>query len=764
MKQTPTRSLSASHAAVALIVLAMPLKTVSAQQADPPQAVVELPAVVITTPSPVKGKKPVKAVASGPGSESPASQGSESQPQPVVAAAPLDPVPGLVIVDDAFIPVTFVTEREILARQTATVADALATKPGISASSFAPGASRPVIRGLDNSRVRIQENGIGSHDVSALSEDHAVPIDPFAADHIEVVRGPAALRFGGPAMGGVVAVENQRIPTVMPRNGFSGEVRGGLSSGDEGRDGAFKATAGSRGVVVHADGFRRSAEDYATPKGRETNSFVDSEGLSAGASYIWRSGFIGISINRIKSLYGIPGEEAAEGLNPRIDLVQDKVQAKGEWHVQDSGVDAIRFWFGASDYEHDELAIHDPDHDKGFEIGSHFTNREQEARVEIQHLPVGTMFGDMNGAIGVHWGNRRTRGQSFEGESLLEPAHTRSLAGFWFEELDLNRWLRLQAAARIEHTTVDGRGWAEFAEHGHAFHAHDFEGRRSFTPLSGSLGMLYELPFSTVARLTGQYVERAPEAAELFSKGLHEATGTFEVGNPFLDIEKAATLEAGLKKAAGALRFDASVYATRFNGFIYRQATGLECDPASHNGHFHCDPHGAGGNGGHGHDHAFDLMYFDQRNATFVGAEIAVQYDVARLWKGVWGIDGQYDFVHARFDNGENVPRIPPHRLGGGLYYKDTNWFARAGLLHAFDQNRIGAGEIATPGYTLVSAELSYTAELDPADGLGKTVTLGIRGDNLANDEVLNHASFKRREEVVLPGASVRVFGSISLN
>jgi iron complex outermembrane receptor protein len=154
------------------------------------------------------------------------------------------------------------------------------------------------------------------------------------------------------------------------------------------------------------------------------------------------------------------------------------------------------------------------------------------------------------------------------------------------------------------------------------------------------------------------------------------------------------------------------------------------------------------------------LALFDQRDARFYGVEIAAQYDIAPVWKGVWGIEGQYDFVNAEFSNGDNVPRIPPHRLGGGLYYRDLNWFARAGVLHAFDQDRFALEEIATPGYTLVSAELSYTTEV----ARGTAMTIGLKGENLADDEVLNHASFKRRDEVLLPGASVRLFGSIKLN
>ena len=170
------------------------------------------------------------------------------------------------------------------------MADALQYRPGITGSNFAPGANRPVIRGLDNFRVRVQENGIGSHDVSALSEDHAVPIDPFSADQIEVVRGPgdAALRLAGDRRRGE---RHQRShPQVIPPRGFSIETRGGLNSVDRGADGAFKVTAGSGNFAVHADAFKRHAGDYDTPHGRMANSFVDSEGFSVGGSLIGRPG------------------------------------------------------------------------------------------------------------------------------------------------------------------------------------------------------------------------------------------------------------------------------------------------------------------------------------------------------------------------------------------------------------------------------------------------------------------------------------------
>lgn len=711
-------------------------------QATVPQAQTPLPGIVVTAPSPVVKRRPAaRTLPSQPVTDSAQDETADSSFDSVF--------PGTLIVsDDAFAPVMVTTAQELEAARGATITDTLQSKPGISGSTFAAGANRPIIRGLDNFRVRIQENGIGSHDVSALSEDHAFPIDPFAADRVEVVRGPATLRYGSHAIGGVVAVENERIPTSVPAGGFLSEARGGLSSVDDGRDGAFKVTAGGAGFVVRADGFKRQTDDYDTPRGKQLNTFVDSEGFSIGTSYIWQSGFVGVAFSRFSSLYGIPGEEALEA-RPRIDMTQDKVTSKGEWRVRDYGIEAIRYWFGASDYAHNEVIFEEAvGHDI---VGTRFTNTEQEARFEVQHLPVATGLGELRGAAGVQWGHRKVAGIAVDEpiDALLSPATTNTAAAFLFEELQLTRQLRLQAAARIELANVTGQGLLDVSDPSNPV---AFAGERSFTPFSASLGALYELPLGVVARLTGQYVERAPDAAELFSKGVHEATGTFEIGNPLLEKESASTIELGFKRAQGQFRFDASVYYSKFYGFIYKQLTGVDC----------AETLATCGDGNPDNDLA--QILYQQRAATFYGAELAAQYDILPIWRGVLGIDTQYDFVRAQFANGENVPRIPPHRLGGGIYYRDANWFARAGVLQAFRQDEIGANEIETPGYTLVSAQLSYTTKLEQGPGWASEMTIGIKGENLADDVVLNHASFKRREDVLLPGANVRLFGSIKLN
>jgi iron complex outermembrane receptor protein len=698
----------------------------------------QLPAIVVTTPSPIAKAtrtEPAKPARKGAGKTA---QPSPSQPAPGEVPA-VTATPGLLIVDDSFVPLTVVPEREIVASPGATITDALQSRPGLTGTTFAPGADRPIVRGFDSYRVRTQENGIGTHDVANLSEDHAVPIDPNAAEQIEVVRGPATLRYGSQAIGGVVDVTNSRIPDFVPRQGFIAETRGGLSSVDRSWDSAFKVTAGAGNFAVHADGFKREAEDYDTPAGRQLNSFVNSQGYSVGSSYVGIQGFFGVAYSRFESLYGIPGKDAA-GERTRIDLGQDKITSKGEWRVRDYGLEAIRFWLGATDYAHNEIGFESGSAD----IGSRFTNKEIEGRLEVQHLPVATSLGELRGAVGVQSGAQRLEGRSFEGDSLLDPAHTQSVAGFWFEELALTPALRLQAAVRLEHTTVDGRGLLDPADP----LTPTISRERDFTPVSASVGILYDLPFGVVARLNGQYVERAPAAGELFSKGAHDATGTFEIGNINLEKEKARTVELGFRRAKGALRFDASAYYTQFDGFIFKQVTGVRCGGTIDS----C-----------GVEDELDQVVFQQRNATFYGAEITTQYDVAKIWHGVWGVEGQYDFVHATFDDGENVPRIPPHRLGGGLYYHDAAWLARLDLLHAFRQDQIGLNETPTSGYNLLNAELSYTTTTNRNGQVQPVMTIGVKGENLLNDDARNSASFKK-DEILLPGANVRLFGILRFN
>jgi iron complex outermembrane recepter protein len=655
----------------------------------------------------------------------------------------------LTVIDRAFSTVTFVPASELLSNGGKTLGDQLSSLPGITNSGFAPGAAvRPVIRGLDNFRVRIQENGIGSQDVSDLGEDHGVPIDPLAAQRVEVVRGPATLRYGSTAIGGVVSVENNRIPSFLIAEGFKSETRTSFSSVDRGREGSTMLDARAGNVVVHADIYTRRSEDYSIPKspltgGKQLNSSVQSNGQALGGSYFLpnNAGFMGLSFSHFTSLYGIPGADAAS--KTRIDMEQFKLSGKGEFNIGAGFIETIRYWAGGSIYKHKEEGLNGIG---AFETGAIFKNREAEARLEAKLMPLDTSLGRLSTAIGIQAG-RQQLGTAGEAGGLLQPTDTQTIAAYIFNELQLAPKTRFQAAARIEQARVKGNG-AIFPVDllGSSGAQIDDPRTRRFTPVSASLGLLQDLPFGFIGSVTGQYVERAPRAPELYSRGAHDAPGTFEIGNPNLRKEVAKTIEIGLRRSAGPLRFDAALYATQYKGFIYRRSTGIRCD----------DDFASCGTGTE-----LAQVAYSQRNATFVGGEFKTQYDLVEIHSHVFGLEAQYDFVRARFSGRENAPRIPPQRVGGGFYWRGgDNWTAKITLLHAFAQKDIAPEETSTKGYNLLNAELSYRTKFMSASMGPIEVTAGIAGSNLLNETIRNHVSF-RKDEVVQPGRGVRGFVSV---
>lgn len=692
-----------------------------------------------------------------------------SAPSPIQrqgAPAPAETLQGtLPIVTDQFATVTVIPNEQLRRNGSATLGDLLFDKPGITGSSFAPGASsRPIIRGLDVNRVRIQENGVGANGASDLGEDHFVPVDPLTADRVEVIRGPATLRYGSQAIGGVVETFNNRIPTEIPWRGISSEFRGGVSSVDKGVDGALLLDAGSNNIAMHADVFGRSTQDYRVPhypyltapdpadlpnatqpgafNGRQPNSATVTKGSSLGASYIFNEGYLGFAVVQNNALYHIPGAEP-ESNRTRIDARQTKVLTKGEWRAPNDVIDALRFWGGVTDYKHNELGLGDPTDFASDGVRQTFTNKEQEGRIEAQLAPFNLRFAALTTALGVQAGHQELTAPSPDGIGLWDPNRNTRIAGYIFNELKFSESTKAQIAGRIEQVNLSGIS-REF----------DATGLISstavaprYTPKSASIGLIQDLPLDLVGSITAQYVERAPKPAELFSGGGHDATATFDKGNPDLGIEAAQSLEVGLRRAKGPFRFEATAYVTKFKGFIYRRLTGDTCDAAGV-----CGP-GAG---------ELNEAIYAQADALFRGAELQSQWDVAPLGSGVIGIENQFDVVRATFSDGSNVPRIPPVRLGGGVYWRDANWFARVKLLHAFAQNNIASiAETTTPSYDDLRAEVSYTIKRDkPKLDEFSEFTVGLNGTNLLNRDIRNSVSYTK-DQVLMPGASVRLFARL---
>lgn len=773
----------------------------SAMAQDAPAPAAQLPEITVTAPSPIVRRKPV-VVSRPPARVATAATGRNRGPapqsQPRAQPAPAAPTPQqgvLPIVTDQFATVTVVPNEEIRRQGTAQLGDLLFSKPGITGSTFAPGAaSRPIIRGLDVNRVGIYENGVAAGGASDLGEDHFVPVDPIAANQVEVIRGPAALRYGSTSIGGVVSATNNRIPDALPvcdaapfqtyglpakaplaevqsPSCVTVETRTAVNSVDRGVDGAILLDAGAGNFAVHADAYGRKSSDYNIPSypylfdptkpfnGRQPNSAAQGDGASIGGSYIFHGGFIGAAITQTDALYHIPGIDGADHLT-RIDAHQTKFTAKGEYRPDAAAIDAIRFWVGATDYKHNEIGLADPADLTTLGVRQTFTNKEQEGRLEVQMMPFNARFATVTTAFGLQAGHQELTAPSPDDpgspiNGLWDPNKNNRVAGYVFNELKFSETTKAQVAGRIEQVNLSGTTPAFIPDVfdltvDPAAIGPPTPRNLHFTPKSASVGLIQNLPYDLVASLTAQYVERAPKPAELFSRGGHDATATFDIGNPDLGIETAKSIEVGLRRAAGPLRFEITAYYTKFNGFIFRRLNGNTCD-----GSTACvdaaDPN------------PLDLKeaIYSQRDATFRGGEFQSQLDIGPLNGGIWGIEDQFDVVRATFSDGTNVPRIPPVRVGGGLYWRDANWLMRVNLLHAFAQNDIAPiAETPTPGYNLLKAEVSYKTKLDPSWFGAREMTVGLLGNNLLNENIRNSVSYTK-DEVLLPGIGVRAFANL---
>jgi len=753
------------------------------------QPATELPAVSVTAPNPTVRRHAAPSHKPQRGARSVIAHNRERGPKTASAPAPAAPQQGtLPIVTDQFATVTVVPNEEIRRQGGGQLGDLLFSKPGITGSGFAPGAaSRPIIRGLDNNRVGIVENGTDAGGASDLGEDHFVPVDPLATNQVEVIRGPAAMRYGSTSIGGVVTATNNRIPDALPScpppslqpSGPSTkappadaqssqcvnvETRTAVSSVDGGVDGGILLDTGAGNFAFHADAYGRKATDYNIPSypylfdrtkpfnGQQPNSAAQADGVSVGGSYIFNGGFIGAAITQNDSLYHIPGIDGADH-NTRIDAHQTKVTAKGEYRPDAAAIDAIRFWAGATDYRHNELGLADAADPFSDGVRQTFTNREQEARVEVQMMPFNARIATVTTTFGLQGGHQELTapspdnpGSLFNG--LWNPNNNTRVAGYTFNEFQFSATTKAQIAGRIEHVDLHGsipNFPDDFLPNGSP--QANIAQNPSFTPKSGSVGLIQNLPYDLVGSLTAQYVERAPKPAELFSRGAHDATGTFDIGDPNLTIETAKSIEIGLRRATGPFRFEATAYYTHFDNFIYRRLTGVMCGEDFDS----CGTPGAD----------LNQAIYSQRNAIFRGGEFQSQLDLGSFNGGIWGIENQFDIVRATFTDGTNVPRIPPMRVGGGFYWRDDNWLMRVNLLHAFAQNDIApTAETPTPGYNLLKAEVSYKTKLNPSWIGAHEMTVGIVGNNLLNESIRNAVSYTK-DQVLLPGIGVRVFANL---
>ena len=653
-----------------------------------------------------------------------------------------------------------------------TLGDTVNRLPGVQSSYFGPGVGRPIIRGMDGARVQVLNDGLASGDVSTVSVDHAVSIEPFLAEQIEVLKGPATLLYGSGAIGGAVNVVDGRIPeraTDAPLQGRA-ELRAG-SVNDE-RTGMVRldGTSASGHLVFHIDGLHRETGDYDIPGYAESaalreaehgdddhdhageeeaygtlpNSFVRTDSAAFGLSWVGDRGFLGVGTSLFNTRYGVPGhsheeehdhgggddEEAHEEEGP-VHIVMDQRRYELRGGLNDLGAfDTLRVKVARNEYTHTEF--------EGQEVGTVFDNDSTEARVELVHRD----WAGWDGAFGLQASNRDFR--AIGDEAFVPQSESRDVGLFWIGKRAFGA-LDLELGARHDRNRID------VDEDEAIGPSRDF----GATSLSAAARWNFGEDFHLSLGL--DRAQRSPTAEELYSNGLHVATQSFEFGDPGLQRETANRAEVGLHWHHGPLTVGASLYAVDYQDFVYLADTGIE-------------------------DGGTPARVWNQADARFTGGEVDVQWTFLDNDSGRWSLRGFGDAVRGKLDgegtrevsfavpHGDhvhnytadvaltgNLPRLAPWRAGAELRWEGNQWRAGLGAIRYARQDRVAEHEDESAGYTLVNANLAW--HLDMAGG--NALELFVDGSNLLDEEARPHTSFLK-DLAPLPGrniaAGVRLF------
>lgn len=638
-------------------------------------------------------------------------------------------------------PVTVLSGEVLELRVEPTLGDTLNQEAGVNQSWFAPGASRPIIRGLGGDRVRMLQGGLSSGDVSSTSPDHAVGVDPGTATQIEVLRGPSTLLYGSTAIGGVVNVIDGTIPSTKPSAPVSGSVtvRGG-SVADE-RYGVIQLEGGGGNWAWHLDGAARDTDDYDVPRdydpedyeegeeheehreneefvpGALANSDLETRSGAAGLTFFGKRGFVGLSVSGFDTDYGVPGHEhhghegedhddedhegedhegEEEEADVRIDLERQRFDLSGEITRPFGGFRGFRTRLGFVDYEHTEL--------EGSEIGTRFLKETLEGRFELVQKPKD----NWSGSFGLQVLSDDL--EAIGDEAFLPPSETQTIGLFTFQELSTGK-LNWQFGARVESVdnSAQGEGFRD----------------RSFTPFSLSAGLVWNLPQDWSIGVSLARSQKAPNASELYSDGPHAATQTFEIGDPDLDTETSLGLDLSLRRGEGRLHGEFTLFVNRFDDFIYQRLTGQEED-------------------------GFTVLQYAQADAEYRGGEVDLEFDLWESSHGHLDLKLMSDWVRAELRaTGEALPFIPPLRVAGGLHWGSEHWHAAGEVRWVDKQDRVAEAELTTPSHTLVNASVGYRFYLR-----NTFVDLMLRGTNLTDELAFNAASVQKFQRP-MPGRNV---------
>lgn len=584
------------------------------------------------------------------------------------------------------------------------IGETLAGIPGVRSTFYGVNASRPIVRGLGEDRIRLVLNGLQGIDASTISPDHAPAIDGLDAEGIEVLKGPAALRYGGNAVGGVVNVVDGRLPTKLPEKPFAGEIFLAGSTAEDAGTAAFKLVGTRGNGVLRVDGFRRDGQDYKIPGFSQTAALRavtgdDIEGTAFNTrGEIWALGgsvaritdrtSLALATRQTKSNYGIPGEEAF------IELSQTRYDFQAS--IKDLGfLDTLTFSITTGDYSHSEIEFDGA-------IGTVFTNEGYEGRLEARHRSIG----DLDGVFGLQFAANDFAAEG--DEAFILPVTIETVGAFWVERFNQENW-GAEVGARYEQRDYSGLAGAR------TFDLGSFSASAFVKPIDG-------LRLS----LNAGYTERAPTEVELFADGPHAATQAFEIGDADLKTETAISLEGVARWQIGGATVDLNVWRSSFDGFIaFNPTNQIEDD--------------------------LPVFLVSQKDATLSGAELHVTWPLGQV--AGWSVvgDGGMDIVRGSYDGGGAIARMPPAMVTLGLEAKSPQMRVRAEVQSIAEQTRSAAFETQTAGSTALNALWSWR----PVQSNDR-IELTFEGRNLTNEDIREHTSFLK-DYLPKPGRSIRV-------
>ena len=650
------------------------------------------------------------------------------------------------------------TDKELERAKGTTIAETLMDTPGVSQTHFGPSANRPIIRGMDKFRVRVLQNGTDSFDVSAQSEDHAVPIDPLMVDRIEILRGSSALLHGGSAIGGVVNVIDRSIPT-SPYDSPGASLRSSYTSVNDGWNYGAMAFGGSDKLSFQINGFKRDYNDYDAPTfytedhhdgsvegpfNKVKNSHGVSSSVGFGGSYLLDSGFAGFSFSSYENDYGVPGEHAVN--ETLIEMENDRFEFRSEIEVSDSDwLTGIDLNIGYGDYKHSESGYEDEGSGPEWHTHATYLREGFEGRIALAHE-----FGNLNGVFGIHGlfdefkivGEESIFGGASGQNDAISSEDSSKIGIFLAEEYSLSDQTTLNGGIRWESIERDYEGTSDIDD----------------STFSASGGVSHDL--SEIWNISGNlsYSERAPDTAELYSDGAHHATESFEIGNPNLDTESAVGVEVIIRKTVGKVTGQFSAFHTKYNDYIFledaeqvRDGEGNLGDLVGNDGQLGTedDEFSSGAEG-------LPVKNYEAVKAEFQGIEVEIDWLAMESPGRNLMLSAYGDMIRGKNKTeSTNLARIPAARLGIGFEVQQEKLDFGMKLTRSLKQDRVAAhgdhSEDPTAAYSILNAFASYDVSF--GDSVGE---LFVKGSNLTDELAYNHASVLK-QFAPLPGRSVEI-------